>query len=248
MSRIICTVTIISMLTSLGVSRAQEDSDESKDTSAGLPKEYADYLIGSKTVSPDKKFAVIYPKIEVCTEDEPKKGSENRCKDYLVALKPFQILTVLETDSPEFQRKNHGGMSAAWSKDGSAVLVTLDSKWGPGDIFLYEISGGKVTRSTDLLKKVHDLMAPDYKKAMAEPISDTNDFIFEPADEEGSPVADFADATHVRVRAMATTDPKEIPGLKAWDAAVQATWDIPQAKFTSQKVTRKFAGVRKESD
>ncbi len=51
---------------------AQEEPNENEDTSAGLPKEYADYLIASSTLSPDKKFAVIYPKMEVCTEEQKK--------------------------------------------------------------------------------------------------------------------------------------------------------------------------------
>lgn len=139
---------------------AQEESNEGKDTSAGLPNEYTDYFIASNTLSPDKKSAVIYPKTELYP-DEPKKGSEDRCKDYLVALQPFRVLTVLDTKWPEFEHKNRGGMSASWLKDGSAVLVTLDSRWGPGDIFLYEIRDGKQSRSTNLLKKVHDLLEPD---------------------------------------------------------------------------------------
>jgi hypothetical protein len=39
-----------------------------------------------------------------------------------------------------------------------------------------------------------------------------------------------------------------IAGEKACDGVVEANWNIPDAKFTSQKVTRKFAGIRKESD
>ena len=224
---------------------AQEESNEGKDTSAGLPNEYTDYLIASNTLSPDKKFAVIYPKTELCP-DEPKKGSEDRCKDYLVALQPFRVLTVLDTKWPEFEHKNRGGMSATWLKDGSAVLVTLDSRWGPGDIFLYEIHDGKVSRSTNLLKKVHDLLEPDYKKARLGRYNDYFDFVFESEDEV--PVCEFADSTHLRIRGTATTDPKQIPGEKAWDGTVEATWDIPSANFTLQKVTRKFAGIRKETN
>src|SRR3954469_7377512 len=103
MSRIICTLTVLCLLSpvlSTNLSLAQDETDAVEDTSSDLPRQFSDYLIGSKTLSPDKKFAVIYPKMEVCTE-EPKKGSENRCKDYLVALSPFRILMVLETDSPE---------------------------------------------------------------------------------------------------------------------------------------------------
>lgn len=49
----------------------------------------------------------------------------------------------------------------------------------------------------------------------------------------------------VQINATATTDPKGIPGEKVWDGKVEAVWDIPQAKFSSQKVRRLFAGVRK---
>ena len=225
----------------LGTLFAQEESNEGGDTSAGLPKEYADYLIASNTLSPNKKFAVIYPKAELCV-DEPKKGSKDRCKDYLVALQPFQILTALDTRWPEFENKNRGGMSATWLKDGSAVLVTLDSRWGPGDIFLYEIRDGKLSRSTNLLKKVHDLLVPDFKKAKVGGYNAYFDFLFETDD---SPMCEFADSAHVRIRGAATTDPKHVSWDKVWDGAVEATWDIPSAKFISQKVTRKFAGVRK---
>jgi hypothetical protein len=233
------------VLIGLGTLFAQEESGGHQDTSAGLPKEYADYLIASSTLSPDKKFGVIYPKTELCP-DQPKKGSADRCKDYLVALQPFQVLTLLETKWPEFEHKNHGGMSASWLKDGSAVLVTLDDKWGPGDIFLYEIRESKLSRSTNLLKKVHDLLVPDYKKALPGRYNDYFDFVFE--SEDDVPVCAFAGSTQVRIRGTATTDPKDIPGEKAWDGVVEATWDIPKATFTSQKVTRKFAGIRKESD
>ena len=224
---------------------AQDESSKGEDTSTGLPKEYADYLIAANTLSPDKKIAVIYPKLDLCDED-PQKGAENRCQDYLVVLQPFRILTRLDTKWPHFQNKSHGGMSASWSKDGSAVLVTLDSKWGPGEIFLYEIGDGKLNRSTNLLQKAHDLLVPDYKKSKADPYNDYFDFIFDAEDE--IPVCEFADSTHIRIHGAATTDPKGMAGEKAWDGKVEAVWDIPSARFISQKVTRTFAGVRKGSD
>lgn len=85
-------------------------------------------------------------------------------------------------------------------------------------------------QSTNLLKKAHDLLEPDFKKARV------------------GPVCEFADSTHVRIRGTATTEPKGISGEKAWDGSAEVIWDIPNAKFSSQKVTRKFAGVRKESN
>jgi hypothetical protein len=45
---------------------ADEDSQtEEEDSSAGLPEQYAkNYLIAGSTISPDKKFAVIYPTLQ----------------------------------------------------------------------------------------------------------------------------------------------------------------------------------------
>lgn len=223
---------------------AQNEPNEGEDTSAGLPAEYADYLIASSTLSPDKAVAVIYPTLELC--DEPEKGAANRCKDYLVALHPFQILTTLETKYPQFQNKNHGGISASWSEDGAAVLVTLESKWGPGDVFLYEIHDGKLTRATNLLAKVEALFQPDYKAAKVDPFNDEFAFAVE-TPEEGA-FCEFVGSDQVRIRATATTDPKEIPGLKAWEAKLEAVWDIPQARFASKKVKRTFVGFRKAED
>ena len=225
-------------------SSAQEQSGDTQATSTGLPKQYADYLIAPDSRSPDGKFAVIIPKAKLCP-DEPKEGAANRCKDHLVALKPFQILTTLDTESPEFENKNHGGMRTTWSKDSSAVLVTLDQKWGPNDIFLYEIDG-KLSRSTNLLTKMRDLLAADCKKALPDRASDCDAFVF--VSEDDSPACRFAGSSEVQIRVTASTDPKETPGRKEWVGAVEATWDIPKAEFTSQKVTRKFAGIRKESD
>lgn len=223
----------------------EDDSAEAHDSSAGLPKDYAGkYLVASSTLSPDKNMAVIYPKD---SEDE-------KARDYLVALKPFKILAPLATDYAYFAHQSHGGISAEWSKDSSVAVVTLESKWGPGDVFLYEIHDGKVARATDLLKKIRDLLRPDYEQVKPEPYNDLFPFIFDD-DMLGGGEADSSQpvrqcaldgAQQVRVKAAATTDPKQIGGIKAWDAKFEGVWDIPQAKFTSEKVTRAFGGVRKD--
>jgi hypothetical protein len=224
----------------------EEGLTSTEDSSTGLPKDYAGkYLIASQTVSPDKKFALIYPKAGVCDEEQTKNASKNLCKDYLVQLEPFRVITALDTKWPHFENKNHGGMSATWSRDSSVVLVTLDSKWGPGDIFLYELHDGNLSRSTNLLVEIHRLLEPDFRAAKSQPFNDIVDFVF---DTEGVPLCHLEGKTGVQIHGTATTDPKQIPGEKAWDARVEAVWDIAQGKFTSQKVERLFAGVRKEEE
>jgi len=236
MRRLILIVAALSVILPLALSAAENDPEN--DSSAGLPKEYAGkYLVAANTLSADKTIGVIYPKAEVCNDE-----SNKSCKDFVVQLKPFKILGTLETKYPHFQNRNHGGISGEWSKDGAAALITLESKWGPGDIFLFEFKDGQLTRSTNLLRKIHDLLAPDYRKAMGARYNDEFDFIFE---SEESAMIEFKGST-LQIHATATTDPKRSPGEKAWDGEVDAIWDIPAAKFTSQKVKRLFAGVRKD--
>lgn len=232
-------IALVSAGLSARLCAAEEDS-AGADSSAGLPKKYADgYLVAAGTVSHDKNFAVIYPKME----PNEKSGADSR-KDYLVQLKPFKILGAIETDSPHFEHKNHGGISADWAKDDSVVLVTLASKWGPGDVFLYEVAEGSLKRSTNLLAKVRELLAPDFADAKPAHYNDGVDFIFEG---DGTDVCRL-DGNRVRINALATTDPKHIGGVKAWDARVEAVWNVKRGGFESKMVSRLFAGVRKQED
>jgi hypothetical protein len=203
-----------------------------QDSSAALPKEYAGkYLIARTTLSPDENFAVIYPKQD-----------DKKAQNFLVGLKPFRILGPLETKWPYIAGQSHGGISAEWAIDSSVALVTLASKWGPADVFLYEITDGALTRSTNLLGQVRERLAPDFAKAKPTPYNDTLDFIFEG---DGTDVCHL-DGNRVRINALATTDPKRIAGLKAWDARFEAVWDIPRGRFVSPRVSTLFSGVRKE--
>src|SRR5687768_5012383 len=136
---------------------AAEETGE--DSAEGLPESYAkNYLVARSTMSPDKKFAVIYPTLEFSEAKE--------AKDFLVALEPFSVLAELPTEDPHFQNKNHGGISAQWSEDGNVALIILESKWGPGDVLLVELAAGKVKRTTNVLRKLTQLLQPKFRAAM----------------------------------------------------------------------------------
>jgi len=87
---------------------AAETSEE--DSAAELPAAYAQhYLVARSTMSPDKKFAVIYPTLDFSESKE--------AKDMLVALNPFRVLAKLPAEDLYFQHRSHGGISAEWAKD-----------------------------------------------------------------------------------------------------------------------------------
>jgi hypothetical protein len=191
-------------------------------------------LIASQTVSPNKKFAIIYPN-KAMGDAASAKGTE--IKDYLVTLQPFSVRGELQTTYPYFQNQSHGGLSAEWSDDSSVALVTLDGKWGPHDIFLVEFRDAKLTRMTNILAKAHDLLLPDFRKAKPERYNEYFDFIFESEDE---PICKLVGNKEVKIEGHATNDPKGLSRRK-WSAQVKAIWDIPQAKFTQQKITHETA-------
>ena len=212
-----------------------------EDSSAGLPEQYAkDYLTAASTISPGKKFAVIYPTLEAEEAAEDANHPE-RIKDYVVALQPFTVLGELQTKYPYFQNQNHGGISAEWSDDSSVALITLHGKWGSHEVFLLEFRDGKLARTTNILAKAHDLLLPDYRKSKADPYNDNFDFIF--GGEDG-PGFKLDGANRVIIDGDATTDPKGLSDHR-WSAQLKAVWNIAQAKFTEQKITRTTA---KESD
>jgi hypothetical protein len=230
-------VAIVACMVSCGFSNLAVDEEseaQGEDSSAGLPEQYAkDYLIAGSTVSPDKKFAVIYPTLEA-EEAAENANHPERIKDYIVALQPFTVLGDLQTKYPYFQNQNHGRISAEWSDDSSVALITLHGKWGPHEVFLLEFHDGKLARTTNVLAKAHDLLLPDYRKSKAEPYNDNFDFIF---DGEEGPVFKLDGASRVVIDGDATTDPKGISDHR-WSAQLKAVWNIAQAKFTEQKITR----------
>ena len=225
-----------------GVSQPSTAEEEEKDSSAGLPEKYArDYLIASQTVSPNKKFAVIYPN-KAMEDAASAKGTE--IKDYLVTLQPFSVLGELQTRYPYFQNESHGGLSAEWSDDSSVALVTLDGKWGPHDVLLLEFRDGKLARTTNILAKAHDLLLAGFRKSKAEPYNDELDFIFESEDE---PSFYLEGTQQVRVDGHATNDPKGL-SRRIWSAQMKAVWDVAQAKFISKKITHESTAVHKHED
>jgi len=206
----------------LSVLAADEEPEAAgEDSSAGLPDDYVkNYLIAGSTISPNKKVAVIYP-----TDDYYQ--SADKAKDHLVTLQPFSILGTLQAEEPYFQHQSHGGISAEWSDDSSVALITLDGKWGPRDVFLVEFHNGKPSRMTNILRKTHDLLPPNYRKA-----------IFE------DPTFHLDGTSHVAIDASVNTSPNDL-GLSpdTWRGHVEATWDIKQAKFTSKEVTGRRRGA-----
>jgi hypothetical protein len=230
-SKIIFLLAICFSVISSEVVWAQDDSAE------GLPAEYAkNYLISRATMPPmeDPNFAVIYPTAAFSKSKE--------AKDFLVMLKPFKVLAALPADHQCSPDNNDCGLWADWRSDFSATLITFDMEGSPREVFLVELSGEKVTRITNLLEKTRELLRPRFRSAKPKPkaYNNADGFAFEV--EEGG-ACQFEEEPLVRVYVKATNDPKFVL-KRPWRVLVDAMWDIPKAKFVSQKFRRMAAGER----
>ena len=185
------------------------------------------FVLPKDTISPNGKYGVIFP-------DRTLGDLENESlHNFVVSLDPSQILTELDTSAPEFEGKSHGGYEVEWSADSSVALITLEAKWGPGEFFLVEFQDGKVNRTTNLDKKIRQLIEPMYRKAHAESFNDSYDFIYEYQESE-TKFCKLENSTRVKINAYVTNDPK---GDNPRHARLRAVWDIPGAKFIQQRLT-----------
>lgn len=199
------------------------------DVHPGYPDLFHLHFVFPKgTLSPNGKYGLVFP-------DRTLGEMENdSLHNFVVSLDPSQILAELDTESPDFEGKSHGGYEVEWSEDSSVALITLEAKWGPGEFFLIELQEGKVSRTTNLDKKIRQLIEPGYRKAHAESSNDSSDFIYEYQDSE-TRFCKLENATRVKIDAYVTNDPKADNPKRS---RLQATWDIRNAKFIQQRVTR----------
>jgi hypothetical protein len=223
------TILVLMLWLSLGLTGSLSEAQEDKpDSAEGLPDNYAkNYLVARSTMSRDKKFAVIYPTLDFSDSKE--------AKDFLVTLDPFSVLGALPTQNFYFQNESHGGISGNWSEDGSVALIVLESKWGPGDVFVVELEGGKVKRMTNVLEKLTQLLLPKFRAARPkkEAYNDNYEFIYEPADDYES--CTLGGGKTVELNLSATNDPKSVSD-HPWGVRVKAEWDIAAGKFGKVRI------------
>jgi len=203
---------------------------------AGYPDAYAlGYKVHPDSISPDGNYGVLY-----CTMVEEYEPS--RMANYLVSLKPFQIIAALEGDV-YFAHKNRSDLSVAWTDDSTAGLVTVGSRWGPGSVDLIEIADGKLVRQSNLLEKAMALLKPDWENCKSQPYNENFLFVITSDIETGWT---FDANNRVRIDCTGETNPKHLPDEKSWAARLEAVWGIQEARFIKRKVTRLQCGNYKE--
>ena len=218
-----------------GLLLGQEAADPGELPAAAPTALREHYLLAEKSISPDGRYGLVFPRGLA--------EHEAGMKDQIIEMATFTPVGAVKTDNPYFGGRNHGGISAEWSTDSTHVLVTLESKWGPGEIHLLELRDGRIARSSDLLAPARKLLLPDFRRARATPFNTVYAFIWQDPAQDGPPegIAKFTGPRTVRVRVLGNTDPKGLE-VENWRALFTGEWDIAQARYVKHAISQRAVG------
>jgi membrane-associated protease RseP (regulator of RpoE activity) len=204
-----------------------------------FPAAYKDYQILPNTISPDNRYAFIFPK----------RSRLYDLKEYglfLASLQPFHIVSKIPLGNSNLAGNARCYYASHWTKDSSAAVFIAGFKWGPEKVWVLRMRDGKTTKLSDLTAAVRQQVLPDFKKSHAEPYNDYYDFIFDSEDRQtvvdGETLAergwDLDDTGHVIIDCACTTNPKPFFDPHRWAVRFKGVWDIQSGKFTAKEFTR----------
>ena len=152
-------------------------------------------------------------------------------ENVVVSLKEKRVLGRLQLDPwcQYFPGRNHRGLQAVWGpKENGSRFGILDFKlrFTSGAVFIVEMNGESTEPAltqTDIGKRVESSLDSVIKKQSQDSYSNGQaDFHFR-----------FGPERSIRVRAVATTNPKQLDSQKTFCALFQGTFDLESKEWTA---------------
>ena len=106
------------------------------------------YEIGETSLSPNGRFAVLYPIRGDDTAVLP--------PNLLVCLKPYSVLTRIGTEGGRWQGARDQPL-AKWNGN-SVVAIWVAARWGMKDLAIYEIEKDEIKRIQPVWRRVWSLL------------------------------------------------------------------------------------------
>jgi hypothetical protein len=110
-------------------------------------KKEGKFLIPNETLSPDGRYGVTVPVVDLDTSD-----NEPEPKNTLIQMRTRRVLTVINAETGFNRALNWRSEPIAnWSRDGSLLLWTVHGKWSPYALVLLKVESDQVQWQRDLL-------------------------------------------------------------------------------------------------
>jgi hypothetical protein len=181
-----------------------------------FPAPYSKFQVVKGSISPNGKYAAILR--DITEGDSPS-------KNYLVALTPFRVLTELPTNADRIEQDRIGGLGVNWAKDNSAAVLIFESKFGPEELYVLNLDGDKVVKTTDLFALLRKFVLPDFKQSGADSFNDNFDFFI---DDDNGWV--FNDSNQIVINCEFTNNPR-LTAKVNWTGRFTGIWDTKSNKL-----------------
>jgi hypothetical protein len=232
------------LLTSIAVavalttsSRAQEESASPAEKANTYPEVPKQYEVGEDTISPDGRFAILYP---VRDEDSNEGPS---FPNVLVRLEPYKVIEKLDV-GPAWKGMR-GAPEAKW--DGNQfVAIWREMKWGNEDLVVYELANDKIKRTEEIWPEVVKYFDRDFHQRFLKKYPKESDSYTFVADDSDVKSFEFKDHK-LELNISAENKPNLAPG-PVWSAELHAIWDLDKARFDKVDFKPGEISVRKPEE
>ena len=203
--------------------RGQEPSPSSSAVQADTSEIPKDYELGEESVSPDGRFALLYPVQDADTRVVA--GVPN----VLVRLKPYAVLKEIGED--DVPRGRRGEPRAQWANN-SVVAIWIAAKWGSSDLWIYEIENDQVKRVHPVFKEARKYFDRDFKQRFLKKYpKESGSFTFVSDGNEQSGVREIEFKGRKLLLNLFADNKPNLAGGPHWTAELHAVWNLDTAKF-----------------
>jgi hypothetical protein len=200
--------------------RAQEESASPAEKAKTYPEVPKQYEVGEDTVSPDGRFAILYPVRDEDSNEGP------AFPNVLVRLKPYEVVKELDID-PAWKGMR-GSPAAKW--DGNQfVAIWREMKWGNEDLVVYELANDKIKREEKIWPEVVKYFDRDFHQRFLKKYPKESDSYTFVADNSDLKSFEFKGDT-LLLDIQAVNKPNLAPG-PIWSAELRGVWDLTSGKF-----------------
>jgi hypothetical protein len=181
------------------------------------------YEVGERTVSPDGRFAILYPL------REPVSPSGEYRPNLLVRLEPYAVVT--KVGSMGLPQNVTTALGAEWS--GNTLVAVYESrKWGLLHLWVYELDGDRVKRVHPVGEQARKIFDKDHRARLHKKYpKESGYFAFVDDGSREGKEPDFSfKGRKLHLHLVADNKPNGAAGPH-WTAELRAIWNLDTAKF-----------------
>lgn len=221
---LVCLVVFWSCQISIHAQDASPVAAQSPDASE-VPKNYEIGDEEHRLISPDGRFAVLFP---VRNEASDQESGPPYPPNLLVRLKYTVLAKVGKTGLPIGWRDQ---LLAEWNGN-MVVAIWVRAKWGMADLSVYEIENDKLKRVHPVLSEARKYFDRDFHQRFLKKYpKEADHYVFVSDRKEATGQGDFEfKGRHLVVNLNAENKPNLAPG-PTWNAEFHGIWNLDKAKF-----------------